>query len=95
MDEKFIEAVQKLEQATQMQWDEFDWLDNGHSVFAVYDCDQETSDGLMFTIAGNHSPAWAERLNCCGLDEVAKVARLYGAISLDDFVSIMNYYNNS
>ncbi len=93
MDEKFIKAVQSLERAAQMQWAEYDWLDAGHSVFAVYDADPDYSDGLMFTIAGNNTPDWAARLNGCNLDTVAKAASLYRVITADEFAAIMEYFN--
>lgn len=93
MDDRFIKAVQSLERTTGMQWDDFDWLDAGHSVFAAYDVDPEESDGLMFTIAGNETPDWAARLNGCDLGTVAKAAARYSAIAADEFAAIMNYFN--
>lgn len=91
--EDFIDAVQTLEAATQMQWDEYAWLDHGHSLFAACSLDSpEVNDGLFFGIAGNQSPAWAERLNGWHLDTAARAAHRHSAINDAQLLSILSYF---
>lgn len=90
MNKEFIEAVQKLENIVKMQWDNFDWLDAGHSIYDAYDYDEEESDGLMFGIAGIEMPAWADYLNGYPLDEVARAAFENGYIDAAQLAAIID-----
>ena len=48
-----VRAIQALEQITQMQFREYTWLMDGHSIYAAYCPDEDEDDGLMFS--GTHS----------------------------------------
>jgi hypothetical protein len=89
----FIGAVQTLEAVTQMQWDDYAWLMQGHSLFAACSLDSpEVNDGLFFGIAGNQTPAWAECLNGWTLDDAGKAAHRRGAINDAQLLSILSYF---
>jgi hypothetical protein len=90
----FVEAVQTLESATQMQWDHYDWLNGSHSLFSACSlCSPERNDGLLFCIAGNQSPEWAERLNGWPLDNAARAAHQAGAIDDSQLRAVLDYFS--